>query len=262
VLLAVDGSIRGLPQEFHLLPRDPTLDRFVEAWTREGHPLDYLGLLRNSLFVSGMAALISLAFGTSMAYAFARLRFAGRQVGLVAILIGAFLPAIALATPMFILFFALDNTFPVLKDLGFRGSLLALALIYAALVMPLTVWLMRAAFRAVPEDLEQAAFIDGASRWVAFTRITLRIAAPSILASALIAFLFGYSEFAIAWLFATSEENLTLAMILTTASSGIYSTNWGAVAAHALLMAAPVIVIVVVLQRVLLRGALLGSSAD
>jgi ABC-type glycerol-3-phosphate transport system permease component len=261
-IIATDGSILGLPRTFELLPESPTVDRFAEAWVREGHELDFIGLLRNSLFVSGLSAAVALVFGASMAYAFARFRFPGRRAGLFVILVGAFLPPIAIATPLFILFFGLESAFPALREVGFRGSTLALAILYAAFALPLAIWLMRAAFWAVPSELEDAAYVDGAGRLRTFRSITLPIAAPSILVAALVAFLLGYSEFAIAWLFAQSEENITLAMVLATAQVGIFSTNWGQTAAHALLMTLPVVIIFLALQRLLLKGSLVGSASD
>lgn len=262
VILASDATIKGLPSSFRLFPVEPTAARFVEAWLRPDRELDFLGLLRNSLYVSGVSAGIALLFGASMAYAFARLRFPGARLGLFAILLGAFLPMIALATPLFVLFFALENAFPGLRAVGFRGSDLALAILYAAFSMPLCVWLMRAAFRAVPAALEEAAFVDGASRLYAFLRVTLPIAAPSILVAALVAFLLAYSEFAIAWLFASSERNLTLAMVLASAQTGVFSTEWGLMAAHALLMTFPVVAIFVILQGALLRGSLVATAGE
>lgn len=262
VLLATDATITGLPSSFRLLPAEPTAARFVEAWVRPDRELDFLGLLRNSLFVSGVSSGIALLFGASMAYAFARMRFPGARVGLFAIILGAFLPPIALATPLFVLFFALENALPALRTAGFRGSDLALAILYASFAMPLCVWLMRAAFRAVPAELEEAAFVEGAGRLTAFRRVTLPIAAPSILVAAVVAFLIGYSEFALAWLFASSERNLTLAMVLASAQVGFFSAEWGQTAAHALLMTFPVVVIFVVLQRALLRGSLVGTAGD
>ncbi len=121
---------------------------------------------------------------------------------------------------------------------------------------------MRAAFRATPVDLEEAAFVDGASRFTAFRRITLPIAMPSLLVAALVAFLLAYTEFALAWLFITSDDNVTLAMVLAEAQTGFYSANWGLTAAHALLMTVPVVVLFIVLQRALLRGALAGAVGD
>jgi ABC-type glycerol-3-phosphate transport system permease component len=260
ILMATDGSIIGYPDGFHPIPVQPTLDRFVEALSRPRHDLDFLGLLRNSLFVAGSSAVVSLVFGATMAYAFARLRFPGSNGGLVAILLGAFLPPIALAVPLFVMFITLERAVPAVAEFGLRDSTLALAILYASFALPLCVWLMRAAFRAVPLELEEAAFVDGASRFTVFRRITLPLAMPSILVAALVAFLLGYTEFALAWLFIDSERNVTLAMVLTAAQTGFFTSNWSGTAAHALLMTVPVVVIFVVLQRALLRNTLVAAD--
>ena len=262
VLMATDGSLIGYPEGFHPLPVQPTLDRFVEAIVRTDHPPDFVTLLRNSLVVSGAAAIASLVFGASAAYAFARMRFPGRDAGLVGILLGAFLPPIALATPLFILFVTVERAVPALEAFGLRDSTLALAILYASFALPLCVWLMRAAFRAVPADLEEAAFVDGATRFTAFRTITLPLAMPSILVAALVAFLLGYTEFALAWLFIDSSENVTLAMVLAMATTGFFTSNWSGTAAHALLMSIPVVLIFLALQRALLRSSLAGAGGD
>ncbi len=262
ILMATDGSIIGYPSGFHPFPVQPTLERFEQAFFRPGAVLDYWDLLRNSLIVSVSSALVALVLGATMAYAFARMRFPGKDVGLVAILVGVFLPPVALALPLYLLFNSFELQVPAIKEWGFRDSLLALSIVYASFAMPVCLWLMRAAFRAVPEDLEEAAFVDGASRFTAFRRITLPLAMPSILVAALIAFLLAYTEFALAWLFINSEQNITLAMVLAEAQTGFYSANWGLTAAHALLMTAPVVVLFIVLQRALLRGALAGAVGD
>jgi N,N'-diacetylchitobiose transport system permease protein len=114
----------------------------------------------------------------------------------------------------------------------------------------------------VPAELEEAAFVDGATRFTAFRRITLPLATPSILIAALVAFLLAYTEFALAWLFISTNENVTLAMILAEATTGFYTSNWPATAAYALLMAVPVVIVFVVLQRALLQGALATTEAD
>lgn len=262
ILVSTDGSIVGYPSGFHPIPQEPTLDRFRDAFFRPGSVLDYWGLLRNSLVVSVSSALAALVLGASMAYAFARMRFPGRDAGLVGILLGVFLPPIALAVPLFLLFNAFERNVPFLKEWGLRDSLLALSILYASFAMPVCLWLMRAAFRAVPEELEEAAFVDGASRFTAFRRVTLPLAMPSILVAALIAFLLAYTEFALAWLFISTNENVTLAMILAEATTGFYTSNWPATAAYALLMAIPVVIIFVVLQRALLQGSLAASNVD
>lgn len=262
ITMATDGTMTGYPDAFHLMPVQPTLDKFAEALRSEFLDMGFLGLLRNSLLVSFGAALASVVFGATMAYAFARLRFPGNRSGLVVILLGAFLPPIAVGLPLFVLVITLQKNIPALEAFGLRDSTLSLAVMYATFALPLTVWLMRAAFRAVPADLEAAAFVDGASRWTAFRKVTLPLAMPSILVAALVAFLLAYTEFALAWMFINSENNVTLAMVLAMETTGFFTANWGLTAAYGLLMAVPVVIVFLVLQRALLRGALAGAIDD
>ena len=269
-LMATDGSTNGYPEAFHLWPEQLTLGRFADALRSDFVDFGFAGLVWNSVVVAGRAALISVAFGATMAYAFARLRFPGNRVGLVAILLGAFLPPIALGLPLFVLAITIDKNLPddVLKAISFlfpygiRDSTITLTVLYATFTLPLTIWLMRAAFRAVPADLEASAFVDGASRFTAFRKITLPLAMPSILVAALVSFLLAYSEFALAWIFVEHEQNATLAMVLAMETTGFYTANWGLTAAYGLLMAIPVVIVFVVLQRFLLRGALAGALDD
>lgn len=260
--MATDGSMTGYPDGFHPFPVEFTLDHFGQALKAEFLEMGYAGLVRNSLLVSTAAALISVVFGASMAYAFARLRFPGSRAGMVAILLGAFLPPIALGLPLFVLVITLERNVDILRDFGLRDSTLSLALLYATFALPLTIWLMRAAFRAVPADLEASAFVDGASRFTAFRKITLPLAMPSILVASLVAFLLAYTEFALAWMFIESEDNATLAMVLAMETTGFFTANWSLTAAYGLLMAIPVVIVFVVLQRYLLRGALAGAADD
>ncbi len=207
------------------------------------------GLVRNSLVIAGGAALLSVVFGASMAYAFARFRFPGRQVGLFVLFLGALLPPVALMTPLYIL----------LSDLGLRTSMLGLMIVYTAFSMPFCIWNMRVAFQAVPMEVEESAYLDGASNWTTFLRITLPLALPSIAVAALLAFLLGYTEFAIGWLFVESSENVTMAM----AVSGMMQRSgaeWSNLSALALLMSIPVVVIFMFLYRYLMRGLLTGTG--
>jgi arabinogalactan oligomer/maltooligosaccharide transport system permease protein len=145
----------------------------------------------------------------------------------------------------------------LLTILGVRATLFGLMIVYTAFAMPFCIWNMRAAFQAVPKELEEAAFLEGASSAVAFLRVTLPLALPSIAVAGLMAFLIGYTEFAIGWLFVEKGENVTLAM----AVSGMlgHGVPWSHVAALAILMSLPVVLIFLLLQRYLMRGLLIGQ---
>lgn len=249
--IALDGSIKGAPTEFRLFPKEPTLAVFEHVWENPSQTLSIPGLLRNSLIVAGGAALFSVILGASMAYAFARFRFPGRQTGLFALLVGALLPPVALMTPLYVM----------LSALGLRTSLLGLMIVYAAFSMVFCIWSMRASFQAVPLELEEAAFLDGASHRVTFMKVSLPLAMPSIAVAALLAFLLGYTEFAIGWLFVESSDNVTMAM----AVSGMMrqsGAEWGNLSALALLMSIPVVIIFMILYRYLMRGLLAGRIDD
>jgi arabinogalactan oligomer / maltooligosaccharide transport system permease protein len=249
VYLAFDGAVHGWPTDFRVWPKDPTLRVFAEVWSKPAQSQTFLGLLRNSLLVAGGAAVLSVALGASMAYAFARLRFPGRRAGLLALLVGAFLPAVALMMPLYI----------ILSVIHLRTSLAGLTLVYTAFAMPFCVWNMRAAFQAVPNDLEEAAFLDGAGRGTAFWHVTLPLALPAIGVAALIAFLIGYSEFAMGWLFVSRAENITLAMAISGMARGNLE-SWANLSALAILMSLPVVLLFVALQRYLVDRLLLGGD--
>ncbi len=252
VVIAFDGSISGRPDTIRLLPAQPSLSLFADVWQNGTQSLPFAGLLRNSLVVSGGAALASLVLGVSMAYAFARLRFPGRQAGMVALLIGTLLPPVALMTPLYIL----------LSAIHLRTTQLGLVIVYASLSMPLCVWLMRAAFHAVPRDLDEAVYLEGGGQWQAFRHVALPIAAPSIAVAVLFAFLVGYSEFAIGWLFVDRGDMVTLAMAMAGSDIGMNSPQWGRQAALTLMMAVPVVLVFLLLQRRLLGDVRLGIGSD
>ena len=248
---AFDGGIKGHPSEFRVWPEQFTLAVFKEVWERPAQTLSFAGVLKNSLIVSGGAALGSVVMGASAAYGFARFRFPGRRGGLLALLAGALLPPVALMTPLYVL----------LTALGIRTTLLGLAVVYTAFSMPFCVWNMRSAFQSVPGELEAAAFLDGAGQWDAFRLVTLPLALPSIGVAALLAFVLGYSEFAIGWLFVETSETVTLAMAVSgMLQSGYFS--WSRLAALSILMALPVVVLFLILQRYLIRGLLIGTVEE
>lgn len=249
--VALDSSIRSVPTSFSLFPQQPSLAVFQQVWHTPSQALTFLGLLRNSLLVSGASALVAVVMGASMAYAFARFRFRGRDPGLLAILVGAFLPLVALMTPLYIL----------LETLGLRSSLVGLIVVYTAFALPFCIWNMRAAFQSIPAEMEEAALLDGATPWGTFTHVSLPNALPAIGVAALLAFLTAYSEFAIGWLFVEKSQNVTLAMALWGIRS-LGSYPWSQLAAMAVLMSLPVMIIFVILQRSLFDRMVFGMARE
>jgi arabinogalactan oligomer/maltooligosaccharide transport system permease protein len=253
--LAFDGSLIGRPTEFRLLPKVWSFDAFLRVLDKPYQSVDFAILLKNSLLISFGAALIAILFGLSLAYAFARFRFPARQTGLFAILLTAVLPPVAFMTPLYIIFGILQ----------IRTSLIALVLVYAAFAMPFCIWNMRAAFQAIPKEIEEAAFLDGAGDFKTFLFITLPLALPSIAIAGLIAFLMAYSEFTLGWLFVDKADNVTLAMSIYAIVQTQYSGGaqpWSYLGSLAIIMSVPVVVIFLIFQRTLLERMMFGSLDD
>lgn len=248
--LAFDGSLIARPTEFRLLPKQWSFEPMQRVLDKPYQSVKFETLLRNSMVVSFGAALIAVVLGISLAYAFARFRFPGRGKGMFVLLLTALLPPIAFTTPLYI----------VLSILKLRTSLAGLTLVYAAFAMPFCIWNMRAAFQAIPKELEEAAFLDGASNLRTLYTITMPLALPSIAVAALIAFLMAYSEFAIGWLFVDRAETVTLAMAIYSIVQTGSAQPWNILGSLALIMSAPVVVVFMLLQRTLLERLSFGET--
>jgi arabinogalactan oligomer / maltooligosaccharide transport system permease protein len=253
--LAFDSSLKGRPIEFRVTPKVWSFDPFLQVLDKPYQSVDFAVLLKNSLLVSFGAAFIAVVLGMSLAYAFARFRFPARKSGLFILLLTAVLPPVAFMTPLYI----------ILGLLKIRTTLLALVLVYSAFAMPFCIWNMRAAFQVVPKEVEEAAFLDGASDFKSFLFITLPLALPSIAVAGLIAFLMAYSEFTIGWLFVDKADNVTLAMSIYAIVQSQYSGGaqpWSYLGSLAIIMSIPVVVIFLILQRTIFERMLFGSTAD
>ncbi len=250
--LAFDASVKGRPTEFQWVPKDFSFQPLLSVLDRPYQSVSFLTLFKNSLLVSTGAALAAVILGMSLAYAFARFRFRGRQSGLFLILLTAVLPPVAFTTPLYLL----------LSLLKIRTTLLGLSIVYAAFAMPFCVWNLRAAFQSISKELEEAAFLDGANNFTAFFRITLPLATPSIAVAALIAFLMSYSEFTIGWLFVEKADSVTLAMSIYAVLTSGAAQPWSQIGSLALLMSAPVVVIFLIFQQTLLERMMFGAGTE
>jgi arabinogalactan oligomer/maltooligosaccharide transport system permease protein len=250
--LALDGAIKSRIIEFRLFPEIWSLAPFVRVLDKPYQSVQFTTLLTNSLVVSFGAALMATALGISLAYAFARFRFPGRQVGLLAILLTAILPPVAFMTPLYI----------ILTLLKIRTTLFALVLVYSAFAMPFCIWHMRAAFQAIPKEIEEAALLDGAGDLKTFLFVTLPLALPSIAVAGLIAFLMAYSEFALGWLFVEKADHLTLAMSIYVMVQSGSSQPWSYLTSLAIIMSIPVVIIFLILQRTLFERMMFGPIGE
>jgi multiple sugar transport system permease protein len=220
----------------------------VENYTQLLTKTDFAIWFRNSAFVAVSSTLVATAIGTLGAYALARLRFLGR----------AFLSSATLITylvPPSILFIPL---YAQIRTMGLADSLAGLIAAYPSFTVPFVTWLLMGYFGSIPEELEEAAMIDGATRFGAFRRIILPLAAPGVLAAGLFAFTQAWNEFLYALVFISDVKQRTLPVGLSTFITGdVY--GWGYLMAGAVLTTLPVILVYTYLQRYMVEGLTAGS---
>ncbi len=204
--------------------------------------------LFNSVVVSTATTILGVFLATTAAYAFSRFEFPGKRVGMIAFLVTQMFPGVVMAIPLYIL----------LDKLSLLNSMLGLTLVYSSTAIPFCVWMMKGYFDTIPKDLEEAAFIDGASRWKIFTQITLPLARPAIVVTALFSFMTAWNEFILAATFLAEETSFTLPVALQS-YVGDYSTDWGRFAAGAILVSIPVMALFFMLQKHLVGGLTAGG---
>lgn len=237
----------------HLIPQRATLDNFTRLINNPRHP--FVLWLWNSVKVSGISALIIVALTALAAYAFSRLRYRGRRIGLLAILLVQLFPNTLALVALFLLLKQIGEFLPGL-GLNTHGGLI---LIYSGGALGFNTWLMKGYFDTIPRELDEAALIDGATHFQVFYAILLPLVRPILAVIGILSFIGTYSDFLLARVMLKSSENYTLAVGMTLFIRGQYTREWGVFAAAALMGALPIVLIFLVLQRQLIGGLSRGA---
>jgi multiple sugar transport system permease protein len=202
----------------------------------------------NSVFVAVSSTLLATGVGTIGAYALARLKFLGRGFMASATLITYLVPPSILFIPLY----------KQMQGLGMANSLAGLIAAYPSFTVPFVTWLLMGYFESIPEELEEAAMIDGATRFGAFYRIVLPLSMPGVLAAGLYAFTQAWNEFLYALVFITDGKLRTLPVGLASFITGdVY--GWGYLMSGAVLTTLPVIAAYIYLQKYMVEGLTAGS---
>ncbi|MBI2215938.1 MAG: carbohydrate ABC transporter permease [Candidatus Rokubacteria bacterium] len=240
--LKSEDQMRSLVSMFW--PRPMVTENYRQLLTHT----DFAVWYGNSAIVSMSSTLLATAIGTLGAYALARLRFLGRAFMSSAVLITYLVPPSILFIPLY----------AQLRTLGLADSLAGLIAAYPSFTVPFVTWLLMGYFESIPEELEQAAMIDGATRFGAFVRVVLPLSAPGVLAAGLYAFTQAWNEFLYALVFITDVKLRTLPVGLSSFITGdVY--GWGFLMAGAVLTTLPVIAAYMYLQRYMVEGLTAGS---
>ncbi len=227
------------------LPTSVTLDNYRRVFEREY----FWTAMKNSALVTMIVVAAALVVAFLAAVALARFRFRGRTSFLVAVILIQMIPAEAL----------IISLFQILDGAQLTNRIIGLALTYLVFVLPFTIWTLRGFVGGVPLELEEAARVDGASRFGAFMRITLPLVAPGLVATGIFAFIQSWNEFIFALVIMNRPENQTGPVWLQAFNEGARGTDWGGVMAGSTLMAVPVIVFFLIVQHRVTAGLAAGA---
>ncbi|GAA3924765.1 carbohydrate ABC transporter permease [Microbacterium soli] len=206
--------------------------------------------MRNSAIVAVAATMLTMVLAVPASYAMTRLRFAGRRTISAAFLAVYMFPTIIIAVPIFVGF----------QLLGLGTSLFGLTIAYIALTVPVSVHMLRSYLKGIPESIDEAALMDGASRWRILTRITVPLAMPTIMSTALYSFMIAWNEFLFALLFLSAKQDLwTVSLGLTRLADG-QEVSRTILMAGSVLLTIPIVVLYGIAERWLTDGLTAGAN--
>jgi len=237
------GEIFQFPTR--LLPLDWTWENYAELF----RITQFLRYFINTAVISMVAAVISIIIATCASYSLSRFRIPGGGIIAVALLLMYMLPEIVLGIPFMKIFLFL----------GLSDSLVALTIAYISITLPFSIWMLRSYIESIPTALEEAARIDGCTRFQGFLRVIVPQAVPGIMATTIFTFILCWNEYLYALILITSEQNktLTLGLSILLGETAIYS--WGMLAAGSVLTVIPVIVLFVFFQKHIVAGFTAGA---
>ncbi|MGN9764684.1 sugar ABC transporter permease [Micromonospora sp. SD12] len=253
ILFVVSAALNplGTLSSTELLPTGASLENFTNLFERTAFARWFL----NSLLLAGVASFASIFLSALAAYAFSRMRFAGRRVGLLSLLLIQMFPQFLAIVAIFLIFTKVTELWPVI---GFNTPW-GLFLLYMGAALGANTWLMKGFFDTLPKELDESATMDGASHAQVFFRIMLPLVAPILAVTGLLAFIGSINEFVIANVFLTNTNSKTLAVGMFGLVAGERNNNFGIFAAGTLLTAIPTVLVFQLLQRYIVNGLTAGA---
>ncbi len=207
-----------------------------------------LRALINSLIVGGGSTVLSVRISALAGYAFSRYEFAGKRL-LMGVVLGIFMiPVSVNIIPLY----------AMMQKLGWLNTHQGLIIPYQALILPLNVWLLKNFFDTIPQELEEAAMVDGATRWTAFWRVTLPLTWPGLAVASIFAFRFSWNDFIFAATFTSTASMRTWQAAMYT-FLGLERTDWGPLTAGVVIGMLPVVLLFVFFQRQFIEGLTVGA---
>ena len=229
-------------------PSDPTLKNYREVLSASF----FTDALLNSVIVAASVTLLSLAIGASAAFALGRFKFHGRSFVMYLMLSMTIFPQIAILGALY----TTISRFHLYDKLG------ALIFSYLIFTLPFTIWVLTSFMRALPGDLEEAAYVDGATPLQVFWKVLLPLIAPGLVTTGLLAFISAWNEYLYALSFIQSPNHYTVPLAITSFVSktgSAFAVPWGQIMAATVIITLPLILLVLVLQRRIIAGLTAGA---
>ena len=236
-----------------LIPSRWAFGNYLEMWST----VDLKNGLINSLIISGAASLVAVVFAVGAAYVLSRFNFRGRFPYLYSLIALQSVPQVMLLLPLFVLFFSVQTVLPFRLVGTYQGPILT----YLTFALPLATWLMVSYLASIPVELEEAALVDGATRFQALRKVVIPLALPGMVVALVFSFLTGWNDVLFASVL-TSQNTRTLAVELQTFSAtqqGGALPLYGQMMGAAVVSALPVIILYMVFQRYLIGGLTAGG---
>ena len=229
-----------------LFPTDIKFDNYVSVFSQNA----FVSSVFNSIFVSVVVVFLALLLGLTSAYALSRIRFRGRSSILLMVLSISMFPQIAL----------LAGLFEMVMGLGLYNTLSAMILSYMIFTLPFTVWVLTNYMKELPQELEEAAMVDGAPPWIILTKIFLPLLWPAMVTTGLLAFIAAWNEFMFALTFTSSIDKRTIPVAIALLSGATpQEIPWGNLMAASVAVTVPLVALVLVFQRKILSGLMAGA---
>ena len=245
---AVLSSFRPTNELFstQLLPKSLTLSHYQSVF----HDPRFMMSLSNSIIVAGGTVLVSLGLGSLCAYALGRLPFRFKGPVLYLVLTMTMFPQISILSGLFVM----------LKTLNLFNTRQGLIMTYLIFTMPFTIWVMTQYFRSLPKELEEAAYVDGASPLIVFWRILLPLTMPGLVSTGLLAFIAAWNEFLFALTFTVTDTMKTVPVAISQFSgSSAFEQPWGSIMAASMVVTVPLVVMVLIFQYRIIAGLTAGA---
>jgi len=236
-----------------LIPKNAGLGNYRELLTSTEFP--FWTWFGNSIKISSITSILSLAITTVAAYAFSRFRFRGRVTMLKGILLINVFPGLLALVATFLMISQIGDVFPFVGLNTHTG----LILVYLGGAMGVNIWLMKGFLDTIPRDIDESAMVEGASDWQIFTRLILPLLRPILIVIAILNYITTYGEFVVARVLLKSTEQYTLMVGLQIFTGAQFQQRWGVFAAGALMGALPIMIIYLALQDQIVGGLTQGA---